>query len=299
MKLKSLGEFNLINRIASRVKVSKDVIKGIGDDTAVLKYTKDKYLLYTCDMLLEGRHFLSKIDGHLVGKKSLSVNISDIAAMGGVPKFAIISLGIPSSMNVSYVDDIYKGILSVAKNFNVDIVGGDTISSDKIIINISLLGEVEKRFLVLRSGARQGDEIFITGAIGGSLKGKHLSFIPHLKQARFLVRNFRINSMIDISDGLLADLGHILRLSKKGALLYKKDMPISRHADSFNSAIKDGEDFGLIFTLSEKETDRLQKKWPFKTRLSRIGKIVKDRGLYIIENSGRRNRIESKGYTHF
>ncbi len=300
MILKDLGEFNLIKRISARVKLSKKVAKGIGDDAAVLRYTKDKHLLFTSDMLLEDVHFYRRAGASLVGKKCISSNISDIAAMGGVPEFALVSLGVPSTLDVKYVDTLYKGMRDVAKRHGVDLVGGDTIASKKIIVNIALLGSVEKDSLVLRSGAKTGDVIFITGSIGGASKGKHLDFTPRLKESRFLVRNFKISSMIDVSDGLLADLGHILEASKAGAVICEKSVPLSKNAKSFNTAAKEGEDFELVFTLPQKSALRLEKIWPFKTRLSRIGKICgKRKGFCIIKKNGRERKVRPSGYSHF
>jgi len=300
MKLKNLGEFNFINRMSKTIRLSSQVVKGIGDDAAVLKYTKDKYLLFTTDMLLEGKHFHKGSSAGLVGRKALSSNISDIAAMGGIPKFAVISMGFPGSMNLKYADELYKGIRKVADKFSVDLVGGNTVGSNKIIINIALIGEVEIKNLALRSKAKEKDAIFVTGNIGGSIKFKHLNFTPRLKEARFLVKNFRINSMIDISDGLLADLGHILEESNKGVVIYEKTIAVSKDAIDFNSAMRDGEDFELIFTLPEKQADRLEDIWPFKTRLSRIGQICNARkGFSLIRKSGKSEKIKPTGFTHF
>jgi len=300
MKLKDLGEFNFINRISKSIKLSGRVVKGIGDDAAVLEYTKDKYLLFTTDMIIEGKHFCKSAKAELVGKKSLSCNISDIAAMGGVPKFAVISTGFPGSLDLKYTDKLYKGIRNVADNFKVDLVGGDTVNSGKIIINIALIGEVEKKNLVLRSRAKENDAIFITGNIGGSIKLKHLNFTPRIKEARFLVNNFKISSMLDVSDGLLADLGHILEESCKGAIIYEKAIPLSANAAGFNSAVRDGEDFELVFTLPSPQADRLEKAWPFATPLSRIGRIINRRkGFSIVSKNGKSKKISPAGFTHF
>lgn len=300
MKIRDLGEFRLIKRIERQIKLSGRVVKGIGDDTAVLRYKKDRYLLFTCDMLVEGVHFHKGEAGYLVGRKSVSVNVSDIASMGGIPQYAVISLGVPKSLNLGYVDGLYRGIRDVARKFKIDIVGGDTVGSDKIVINIALMGEVERKNLVLRSGAKDKDAIFMTGSIGGSLKGRHLAFMPRLDETRFLVKNFRINSMIDISDGLLADLGHILESSNVGAVIYEKAIPISKDAEDFKNALSDGEDFELIFTISRSEERRLMKTWPFKTRISRIGEIYKRRkGLFLVRRNAREEKIRPGGYTHF
>jgi len=300
MILKDSGEFNLIKRITRCIKLSRGVVKGIGDDAAILKYKKDRHLLFTSDMLVEGRHFRRKSGGYLVGKKSLSVNISDIAAMGGQPRFALVSLGVPGSLDLKYIDALYKGIRMVAKKFKIDLVGGDTVSSKKIIINIALIGEVEKKRVVLRSGAMEGDVIFVTGSIGGSLKGRHLGFTPRLKEARFLTKNFKVHSMIDVSDGLIADLGHILESSRVGAVIYEKDIPVSKDAEGFTSAIKEGEDFELIFTMPMAASRMLLDAWPFRTRLSRIGEVCKGRSdLHIVTRSGKKKKITPVGYTHF
>jgi thiamine-monophosphate kinase len=300
MRLTKLGEFNFINRISQGIKLSHEVVKGIGDDAAVFKYTKYKYLLFTTDMLVEGRHFYKNEKLELIGWKSLCCSVSDIAAMGGIPKFAVISVGLPGFLNVTDADSLYKGIKKAANIFNIDLVGGDTVSSKDIIINIALLGEVEKNNLVLRSGAKKNDGIFLTGNIGGSIKGRHLDFMPRLKEARFLVKNFKINSMIDISDGLLADLGHILDESRKGAMIYERCIPVSTNADDFNSAIREGEDFELIFTLPEEDACMLLKIWPFKTPLSKIGLICTDnRGFSIIRRNGKQEKVKPVGFTHF
>ena len=300
MKLKDLGEFNFINRISKTIKLSNRVIKGIGYDAAVLGYAKDKYLLFTTDMLVEGKHFYKSDKAELVGKKAISCNISDIAAMGGVPKFAVISVGLPGSLDLKYADGLYKGIKKAADGFGVDLVGGDTVGSKKIVINIALTGEVENKNLTLRSGAKENDAIFITGYIGGSIKIKHLNFTPRLKEARYLVKNFKINSMIDVSDGLLADLGHILKESGRGAIIYERAVPISKNASNFNSAVRDGEDFELVFTLPESSAGRLKKIWPFKTKISEIGRICSSRkGFFLVRKNGKSEKIKPLGFKHF
>jgi len=300
MILRDLGEFDFIDRINRHIRLSRKVIKGIGDDAAVLRYSKGRFMLFTADMLVEGKHFYKNAGPELVGWKSLACSVSDIAAMGGIPKFAVISVGFPGHLDVRYTDNIYKGIRKALKEFDIDLVGGDTVSSENIVINIALTGEVEKKNLVLRSSAKENDAIFLTGKIGGSIKGRHLDFMPRLKEARFLVKNFRINSMIDISDGLLSDLSHILEESGKGAVIYEKSIPISRNAIDFNSAIRDGEDFELIFTLPEKHAARLARIWPFKTPLSMIGQICSsNRGFSIIRKNWRQEKVKPAGFTHF
>lgn len=283
MNVSDLGEFGLIAKIRRYAPVTSSVVKGIGDDTAVLRHTKDKYLLFTTDMLVEGTHFTRRMGGAAIGHKALACSISDIAAMGGVPTHAVVSLGVAPKMPVRFVEDIYKGMGALAKRFGVSIVGGDTVRSNKIVINVALLGEVEKKYLVTRGGAKPGDWIFVTGTLGRSLAtGKHLNFTPRLKEARFLVKNFKPSAMMDISDGLAGDLNHILKASRVGALLWEEAVPRTK-GTTLQQALTDGEDFELLFTVREKQAVRLLKFF------FPIGEIIADT----------REQIHARSYTHF
>ena len=303
MKIKDIGEIRLIKHLAKGMRLDKSVVKGIGDDTAVIRWTKDKFLLFTCDMLIEDVHFmLAKASPFEIGWKALGRNISDIAAMGGLPRYALVSIGINGGLPVSFIDGIYKGIRALADRFKINIVGGDTAASSKLVMDISLIGEVERNKLVMRSGAKKGDAILLTGAIGGSIKGRHLNFMPRLKEARMLVGNFRINSMIDVSDGFLLDLRRILDSSRVGARIYQDAIPLREDADSFESAIRAGEDFELLFTMSVKEARRF-----FKVALAKmdtpvrvIGQIVDRCQGYVLKDwRGRERRMRPTGHLHF
>lgn len=303
MKIRDIGEIKLIERISKGIKLDSSVIKGIGDDAAVIEWKADKYLLYTCDMLIEGVHFSHRAATPLqIGWKAMARNISDIAAMGGQPRYAVISLGVDPDTDVSIVDGIYEGLKSAAARFNVNIVGGDISKSKKTVVDVSLIGEVEKKNLVKRSGAKPGDLILVTGALGGSMKGKHLTFTPRVNEARMLVRNFKINSMIDVSDGLLLDLSRIMNASSVGAAIYETFVPVSKQAASFERAVTDGEDFELLFTMSPREADRF-----FRTMMpdmdipvTVIGTVTgKSGGFKIVYESGRIKKIKGKGYLHF
>ncbi|MDE2231415.1 MAG: thiamine-phosphate kinase [Candidatus Omnitrophica bacterium] len=257
MHVSQIGEFGLIKALKKLVPVSQEVIKGIGDDAAVLPYNKREYLLLTTDMLAEGVHFTRRMPPEGIGHKALACNISDIAAMGGRPTFAVVSIGVPGNLPVDFIKDVYRGMERTAKDFGVSIVGGDTIKSGKIVVNVALLGRVEKKNLVTRGGAKPGDWIFVTGPLGGSLKsGRHLKFVPRLGPARFLVERFTPHAMIDISDGLAGDLGHILEASRAGARLDYDCIP--RHKGvSLAQALNDGEDFELLFTLGTRQAQAL------------------------------------------
>jgi len=300
-KISQIGEIGLIERISKVLKMDSSVIKGIGDDTAVIKYSKDKFLLFTCDMLIEDVHFLKKHNPKSIGHKALACNISDIASMGGVPKYAVISLGLPRNLPLKYIDAIYRGISNLARRFNVNVVGGDTNRSDRIIIDVALLGFVEKDNLVLRNGAKNRDFIFVSGALGGSIRGRHLKFLPRLSEARSLIKNFKVNSMIDLSDGLAQDLNRITKESKVGAVIYEELVPVHRDAKSINEALYMGEDFELLFTLSPKEA-RLLLKHPFlkQTKVTYIGSILDKRfGTKIINRDCSIRNLKPEGFQHF
>ena len=291
MKIHQLGEFGLIDRIRKRLRIGSDVIRSIGDDTAVLPYTRGKYLLFTTDMLVQDVHFTRRMPTQAIGHKALACNISDIAAMGGIPTYAVVSMGLPRNLSVRYMDELYQGIQKLAKQFGVSIVGGDTIKSDKITINVALLGQVEKEYLVTRDGATAGDWIFVTGPLGRSFQiGRHLTFTPRVAQARFLVRNFKPSAMIDISDGLAGDLNHILKASRVGARLWEGQIP-KNPGCTLQQAFIDGEDFELLFTLATPKAKKLL-DWQQKTKqwfFYPIGQIIENR----------KQLIQAKAFTHF
>ncbi len=300
--LKNIGEFGLIKRLSQGIKLDRSVIKGIGDDAAVIKCPGNKALLFTSDMLIEGVHFsLKDAKPFEIGWKALACSVSDIAAMGGVPRYCLVSLGLPPDLDSKFVESIYKGIKKLAGIFKINIVGGDTNTSDKIIIDVFLAGYAQRQNVIYRSNARSGDVVAVTGRLGNSyLSKKHLAFMPRLTEAQFLARNFKINSMIDISDGLSSDLNHILEKSRKGALIFEENIPLSKGA-RLENALNDGEDFELLFTLPKNEALRLAKKTEKLTfPVSFIGFILnKPKRLVIKKKSGGFSTIKSKGFKHF
>lgn len=297
-KLSQLGEFGLIDLLKKYKGSGAPVIRGIGDDTAVVPLDAKRYLLLTTDMLMEGVHFKRTAPARLIGHKALACSISDIAAMGGEPCYALVSLGVPGNLPWAFVRDLYKGMDALAKEFGVAIVGGDTIKSSEIVVNVALAGEARTSDTVYRGGARVGDQIFVTGPLGNSLgSGWHLKFIPRIKEARYLVRHMKPTSMIDISDGLSADLGHILEESKVGAVLEETKIP-RRAGASLHQALYDGEDFELLFTVSPSKAAGLQRQKRF--RFYPIGEIVpRAQGLTLRDINGKIKKITRRGYTHF
>ena len=298
MRLKDIGEFGLIKRFQKKIKTDSSVIKGSGDDCAVLQFDKHNYQLFTCDLIIEGVDFKKTDNLKLVGRKALAISISDIAACGGVPQHAVVSLGISPNMAVKQVDVLAKGLFDLAKEYRINIVGGDISKSTKLLIDVSMLGIVEKKNLCLRLGAKVGDIIMVTGSFGGSIKGKHLKFTPRLREARFLVNNFKINSMIDISDGLIQDLGHILEQSLVGAVLYEQRIPLSQEAAAFADALCSGEEFELLFTVAKNQAEKIIKHSGYRFRA--IGEIMPQAfGLRLINHKQEYVRIKSLGYSHF
>ena len=326
MLIKEIGEFNLIKRMSAILGTPKrTVIAGIGDDTAVLNSPSGKLLLVTTDMLVENVHFSTNTaTPYQLGWKSLAVNISDVASMGGEPTYAFISIGFPRDTIVEFVDEFYAGLRDVAEKYSVDIVGGDTVSSPEIIINISLLGEVEKENCILRSGAKSGDAICVTGDVGGSSAGleilqrglsiegteKHLLPQPRVQEGRLLARSGFVTSMIDISDGVASEIHHICEQSKTGAHVYMKNIPISPNVslvakyigkNPYNYALSGGEDYELLFTCRPDKFQFLRERI-LKTcnmPITQIGKILDASSITIEDESGNVIPLKQKGYDHF
>src|SRR5207253_7470006 len=230
------------------------VLLGPGDDTAALGWPADTPCLVTADMLLEGSCFLLAEAGpRRVGRKAMAVNLSDIAAMAGRPVAAVVSVGLPRRGGRALAEELYRGLREVADAFDTAIVGGDTNSWDgPLVISVTLLGEATGRGPVRRSGARPGDWLLVTGPLGGSILGKHLDFTPRVREALRLHEAADLRAMIDVSDGLAADLQHICRESGCGAVLDAGRIPIADAARALNDgraplehALTDGEDFEL------------------------------------------------------
>jgi thiamine-monophosphate kinase len=309
-----MNEFDLIALLTRSVPTNSTVLTGPGDDCAVLDIgLPDRSLLFKTDAIVEGIHFSSKVAPEKIGHKALARCLSDVAAMGGTPTAALITLALPGEFDPGHVISIYDGINRLARKYDVAIVGGETTSNpERILISIALIGFVPRGKALLRSGAKPEDAIFVTGELGGSLQGKHLEFEPRLVEARWLSENFRVHAMLDISDGLAGDLRHILHASKTGAELLAKAIPISPQArvaaraesstkPPLLAALTDGEDFELLFTVGSRQAvpllDAWNKRFP-KLRLSCIGKITGEPGIRIRDKNGIRS-FTGHGYAHF
>jgi thiamine-monophosphate kinase len=310
-------EFGYIKWLQKRLKYSPDVLVGSGDDAAVVKIGKDSQLYVTTDTIVEGIDFyLKSAEPEQIGYKSIAISISDLAAMGGgfSHVYALLSFSAPKRLFKSeFTRPLYSGIAQICKKFNVQLIGGDISSTaGSLTITSTLFGVGNAIKPILRSGAQAGDAILVTGKLGGSILGKHLNFTPRLKEATLLAKKYQINSMIDISDGLLADLNHILEASKTGALIDAVNIPINpelymgnpkilnRQSTILRHALTDGEDFELLFTAPMKDAVRIiRDKDLKKTGVSIIGLIQKQKGIFLCNTKGKISKVKPEGYTHF
>jgi thiamine-monophosphate kinase len=303
----STGEFALIDWIRARSKAGAAVPVGIGDDAALVRTASAAGCLVTTDLLMEGVHFdLGETAAPLVGRKALAVNLSDIAAMAGKPTASFISLALPRHGGRSLAEALYEGIFPLAEQFGVTIAGGDTNSWDgPLVISITLLGDPPAGGPVLRSGAQVGDWILVTGALGGSLAGRHLSFVPRVEEALVLHAAAELHSMIDVSDGVASDLRHILRESGVGGIVRGGSVPISDNVDRslppetrLLRALTDGEDFELLFTANVESAQQLLDAPPEGVRLSHIGEITEGSTFLLETLSGDVQPMPTGGWQH-
>jgi thiamine-monophosphate kinase len=319
MKLSDIGgEFAFIKRVTGISYGDPAIVKGVGDDCAVLEYTPDTYLLVTVDMMVENSHFsLEWHSPRQVGKKLMEVNVSDIIAMGGTPRWAFISLALTRDTEVEFMDEFYSGLYDSARKHGVALVGGDTTHGREMALNIALIGDVEKQFVRFRSGARPGNLICVTGTLGKSEAG--LKLLQKRKKDGYLEGYLepkcrlaeegktiarRASAMIDVSDGLGSEVAHICDESGTGARVDWEAIPLSRETidaarsvggDPYQYALYGGEDFELVFTIPPEQCEGLRREFSDFTVVGEI--LPKDDGLFILKG-GRRLEIK-KGYDHF
>ncbi|MCF8039546.1 MAG: thiamine-phosphate kinase [Desulfohalobiaceae bacterium] len=332
MGLKDIGEFGFISRISPQCLIRRDgVYKAIGDDSAAFWAAQGELTLLTTDLLVEGVHFYPGVtSGFNLGQKALAVNLSDIAAMGGTAREAFVSLGIPERYSLAYLDDLYRGMQHLAREFSVNILGGDTTGSRQdLIINIALTGSVSENEILCRDRAIPGDLICSTGCLGDSRAGLHLILKsiprdtpeldklfqahvlprPCLREGRFLAAA-GATAAIDVSDGLSSDLSHLLASSGTGARIKAGQLPISAELESFCArfgfdpvefALAGGEDYTLLFTVRPDEADRLADGYQeeFGSVFRILGEMTDTGRLELVTASESIVPLEPGGWNHF
>jgi thiamine-monophosphate kinase len=303
------GEFAYINWIRQQTPAHPQVVIGPGDDAALVRIPSGPNCLVTTDMLLEGSCFdLDEASPRLVGRKALAVNLSDMAAMAGRPLAAVVSVGLPRKGGRTLAEELYQGLRAWADEYETALVGGDTNSWDgPLVINVAVLGEPTGRGPVRRSGASPGDWLFVTGPLGGSIRGKHLTFQPRVREAIALHGLVEIKAMIDISDGLAADLNHVCEESRCGAVVFEPAIPISSAAHSINDgvspvlhALGDGEDFELLFAVAAADGPKLLASQPLHdlgVHLFHLGECLES-GLWLKDAAGMQKPLKPRGYVH-
>lgn len=290
-----IGENALVERIRRKLTGGADVILGPGDDCAAVESPASSHLLtlLKTDCIVEGIHFEPHAEPDRIGWKAMARAISDIGACGGLPRHALVTLVCDPDRPVEGIDALYDGMLRAADAFEVRIVGGETSRiSQGMVLNIAVTGTVERDRLVTRTGAESGDAIYVTGQLGGSIRGWHFDFIPRVREARWLTEKFPLHAMMDLSDGLGADLPRLADASAVGFAIDLGALPLAPGCDQ-RAAISDGEDYELLFTLPGSDAAALESAWRRHfpdLSLTRIGTICPD--------SEDRTAL-SDGFSHF
>jgi thiamine-monophosphate kinase len=314
-----LAEKLLISRIRGRAARGRGIVTGIGDDCAVLQIPAGNHLLVTTDLSLEGTHF--RREWHppeAVGHRCLARGLSDIAAMGGNPVAAFLSLALPQNVRQPWVDQFMKGLLKLADRFNVTLAGGDTAQSPSgVLADIVVVGSVPKGKAILRSGARPGDAVYVTGALGGAAATLELLFsgrklrptdfprhfhpAPRVEVGRFLLGKGLASAMIDLSDGLSTDLGHLCQESGVGVEIHVDVVPREKigkpaHEVDLKSALHGGEDYELLFTVPR------GKRMPARIAgvdITQIGHITRAKQVLLMNSKGVGIKLRPQGWEHF
>lgn len=296
-------------------KPGSDVLVGPGDDAAVLAWRTMGDCVVTTDMLMDGVDFRLGIDEpERIGRKALAVNLSDLAAMGSKPVGAVVSLALPRAGGFELAKRLYAGLLPLAAEFECSIVGGDTNAYDgPLVISVTAFGRVGGQLgpnsPLLRSLARPGDLIVVTGEFGGSILGKQFDFTPRVREAMELARHCGARAAMDVSDGLSLDLSRMCAESQCGAVVRLDEIPIAAAAHrlaeqepaggtALEHALSDGEDFELILALSRMDAERAVREQPVAARVTIIGEFIAERGLWSVDSNGKRTALAPRGYEH-
>lgn len=326
------NEFELIAGIKKKfASLDPGLVYGMGDDAAIIAPTQGAQLLFSTDALVEGVHFLtSKITPHQLGRKAMAVNLSDIAAMGGTPKYFLAAIAAPKTIEPDWIENFLEGAIDFAKKYPVALIGGDISRSlEGISLSITIIGEVESGGAIPRNSANIGDFIFVTGFLGDSGAGlelllsgespdgeknklirRHLEPEARIDCGRFLSKNRLASAAMDLSDGLSSDLRHLCEASEVGAVLYEDKLPLSEELTRWSSqlendnrhyALNSGEDYELLFTVPKEKKEAIIEQWPSDfPPLSEIGEIVKkNQNITIVNSDGTRQPLALGGFDHF
>jgi len=304
----SSKEAQITDWFASQSKLQPaDYPIGIGDDMAQINLGPDASVLVTTDMLTDGVHFdLNQTTLEQAGYKAMAVGLSDCAAMATIPIGAVASVALPRAFEAERLKELHAGLVRAGERFGCKLIGGDITSwqdqAGALAISVTVLSRPALSRPIRRCGAKPGDYICVTGSLGGAIHGRHLHFTPRVAEAIRMTQTATINSMIDISDGLSTDLWHICRQSRVGALIEARKIPLSADAeksdDPLASALNDGEDFELLFTLGPEDYSRLLGLWNMQTAITRIGRITKTGKMQIEMPDGRITDLQPLGYDH-
>jgi thiamine-monophosphate kinase len=314
-----ISENNLIKKLKRFGKMNTSVLRGIGDDGAVVTMSGGQYV-FVQDAMVEHVHFeFSFLDPYYVGKKAIAVNVSDILAMGALPLYFLVTIGVPARMSSSDIEKLYKGMKDASKPYNIILLGGDTVGADSFFIDVSMVGKLVTKKYLGRDKAREGDLIAVTGYLGEAAYGLHLllkgvtekgagrclkRFLdprsPYALWKELIKRDITV-AMMDVSDGLIIDLERMMVESKKSARLDLENIPVPailRKNGMEKLALTGGEDYQLLFTFSPKKLPQVKRLQGEGHKISIIGKVGKGRGVKVF-NNGKEILFNEKGYQHF
>jgi len=310
MHVQQIGEDQLIRRLKRWAPGRVDVVCGIGDDCAVVRTgRRDPYdLLLKSDPVIEGVHFGPEASGASIGHKALGRVLSDLAAMGGEPLWILVDLVVPPTADVAHIESIYRGMAKLARRYGVAVVGGDTSCGPTLEVHVFAVGRIGRGKAILRSGARPGDALYVTGTLGGSGLGRHLRFEPRLREGQWLRDSGAVTAMMDVSDGLATDLRRMAAASGTGAVLDAACIPVSKAArqikdkrSALEHALTDGEDFELLFTVQRRKQKSFETAWQknFGRPCTRIGEMTAKRGIVELCAGIHCEKLSLHGYEHF
>jgi thiamine-monophosphate kinase len=307
-------EQQFVDWLQANLPANRHLRLGVGDDAAVLAWTAGRDMVVTTDAVTDQVDFvLSDVEPALVGRKALGVNLSDLAAMAAEPVAAVVSLVLPRHGSgkrdaLQLATELYRGMLPLAEKFDLAIAGGDTNTWDgPLAISVTAIGHTTSRGPLLRSGARPGDHVLVTGRLGGSILGRHLKVEPRIREALLLHKRYELHAGMDISDGLALDASRLAAASGCGIAISLADVPISEDAERLakssgrsplDHALGDGEDFELLLTASPETAEQILREQPLSVPITRIGTCVEKARLWQINGDGELKELPPTGYQH-